>query len=185
MFVSIGALRTFIWHSSTYATHHPVHGQSYSPAHCLMVRHTRSLLPLSEDLLKPVSADPTTISSEITCHREVSKSWCDKHVQLPLSPLAMGSHVYAKTCPSHQGDPWSMDLQVRLLAIHHLVPMASILAVTSFAETVPSYIHAQHLLRVSFGSNQCHHPHSPLCSKFSEHNKLNQFLPFSEGKICC
>ena len=71
-----------------------------------MGRHTCSTLPLSENLLKPEPADPSTVSSEITLHREASKSQYDKYAQPPLSPLPLGSHAYAKPRPSQRGAPW-------------------------------------------------------------------------------
>ena len=72
----------------------------------LMGRRTRSTLPLSENLLKPEPADPSTVSSEITLRREASKSHYDKYAQPPLSPLPLGSHAYAKPRPSQRGAPW-------------------------------------------------------------------------------
>ena len=71
-----------------------------------MGRRTRSTLPLSENLLKPEPADPSTVSSEITLRREASKSHYDKYAQPPLSPLPLGSHAYAKPRPSQRGAPW-------------------------------------------------------------------------------
>ena len=46
-----------------------------------MGRRTRSTLQLSENLLKPEPADPSTVSSEITLRREASKSHYDKYAQ--------------------------------------------------------------------------------------------------------
>ena len=81
-------------------------GYSFSPVQRLMGRQTRSTLPLSEDQLKPDTADPTTVTNEINQRREASKAQYDKFAQAPLPPLPVGSHAYAKPRPSQRGAPW-------------------------------------------------------------------------------
>ena len=67
-----------------------------------MGRRTRSTPPLSEDLLRPAPAHPSTVYSEITLRKETSKAHYDKQAQPPLMPLPLGSHAYAKPRPSQQ-----------------------------------------------------------------------------------
>ena len=74
----------------------PPRGHSFSPAQRLMGRRTRSTIPLSEELLRPEIADPPTVSSEINNRKIAAKTQYDKHTQAPLTPLPLGSHVYAK-----------------------------------------------------------------------------------------
>ena len=71
-----------------------------------MGRRTRSTPPLSEDLLRLAPADPSTVYSEITLHKETSKVHYDKQAQPPLMPLPLGSHAYAKSRRSQQETPW-------------------------------------------------------------------------------
>ena len=84
----------------------PPRGHSFSPAQRLIGRRTRSTIPLSEELLRPEIADPPTVSSEINNRKIAAKTQYDKHTQAPLTPLPLGSHVYAKPRPSHRGSPW-------------------------------------------------------------------------------
>ena len=71
-----------------------------------MGRRTRSTLPLSEDLLRPAPAHPSTVYSEITLRKETSKAHYNKQAQPPLMPLPLGSHAYAKPRRSQQETPW-------------------------------------------------------------------------------
>ena len=71
-----------------------------------MDRRTRSIMPLSEELLRPDIEDPPTVSSEINRRKIASKARCDKRTQAPLMTLPLGSRVYATPRPSQRGSPW-------------------------------------------------------------------------------
>ena len=71
-----------------------------------MGRRTRSTL-LPEDQLKPSSADPAIVMTEINHRREASKIQYDKSAQAPLNPLPVGSYTYAKQRPPQRGALWA------------------------------------------------------------------------------
>ena len=83
----------------------PLRGHSFSPAQQLMDKHTRSTIPLLEELLQPAIADPPTVSSEINHRKIASKAHYNNHSQAPLMPLPRGSYVYEKPRPAQQGNP--------------------------------------------------------------------------------
>ena len=73
-----------------------------SPAQRLMSRRTRSLLPMSESLLKPyVEMD---VSQKIKAKRQKAKATYDQHAK-PLPELLIGQPVYIKPMPNSK-DPW-------------------------------------------------------------------------------
>ena len=84
-----------------------------SPAQRLMSRRTRSLLPMSESLLKPhVVPD---VSQKIKVKRQKAKATYDQHSK-QLPELDIGQPVYVKRMP-HSKEPWQKGTLVDKLSM--------------------------------------------------------------------
>ena len=83
-----------------------------------MGRHTRSTIPLSEQLFQPEIADPPMVSSEINHRKIASKAQYDKHAQTPLMLLPLGSRVYAKPQPTQWRNNWIYGQIINSTALH-------------------------------------------------------------------
>ena len=85
-----------------------------SPAQRLMSRRTRSLLPMSESLLKPhVVPD---VSQKIKVKRQKAKATYDQHSKQLPELFDIGQPVYVKPMP-HSKEPWQKGTLVDKLSM--------------------------------------------------------------------
>ena len=79
---------------------------TYSPAQRFLCHRTKSLLPVSESLLRQ-SVPPVTVNhDELLNRRAKAKSCYDKSASKELEPLVPGQFVYSKPSDHHRGEKW-------------------------------------------------------------------------------
>lgn len=91
----------------------PQQGLTYSPAQRHLCRHTRSLLPVSKDLLKPAIPDSELVKTELGKKRVDSKQNYDKRAHSEHEMLNKGDWVYTKPNPINRSEPWGYGRVVR------------------------------------------------------------------------
>ena len=84
----------------------PPQGMTYSPAQRFLCRRTKSLLPVSELLLRQSVPPVTVVREEHINRRAKAKSYYDKTARKELPPLMAGQFVYSRPNNHHRGEQW-------------------------------------------------------------------------------
>ena len=91
----------------------PQQGLTHSPAQRQLSKHTRTLLPVSKTLLKPVALDNELVKRELEKKRLKSKETYDRGVHAAHPSLQQGEWVYTKPNPTQRGSPWNYGKVLR------------------------------------------------------------------------
>ena len=84
----------------------PPQGHTYSPAQRMFLRHAKTTLPTTDQLLSPTMINFRFDEEEILKKRRDCKAYYERSGTVEQRPLNISTYAYAKPPPRQQGKPW-------------------------------------------------------------------------------